>query len=360
MTERVLLSGYYGFGNAGDEAVLTASVRLFRRLAPDVGIEVLSADPAETQAALGVEACSRMRPEALGALRRCSLFLSGGGSVLQDRTSLKSLLYYLALLALARRLGRRTMVFAQGIGPLVRPAARRLTARVLRRVDRITVRDPDSAALLREIGVPRAARGEIEVTADPVFALEPELTERVRAALPPRPAVAVSLRPWPGVEALLDPIAEALRGLPREVAVQAWALFPAEDRGPCRALVERVPGAALLATELAPPEWMALAGEVDAVLAMRLHALIFGAASSVPVVGISYDPKVDALLARLGTSPAGTAAHLDAAPLRAEVERALDTAPAGAANRRERAAALAAAARRNVEIGLELLRTTGS
>jgi polysaccharide pyruvyl transferase WcaK-like protein len=91
---RILFSGYYGLGNAGDEAVLAASVGLFRARRPEAALAVLSGNPAATQAALGVEAAPRMKmPLVLAQIRRARLFLSGGGSLLQDRTSLKSLIY---------------------------------------------------------------------------------------------------------------------------------------------------------------------------------------------------------------------------------------------------------------------------
>jgi len=360
MSGRILFSGYYGLGNAGDEAVLAASVELFRKRRPDLEISALSASPSATAAALGIHTAPRMEPRAvLAELRRCSLFLSGGGSLLQDRTSLQSLLYYLTLLVLARqavpRRGRRTMIFAQGIGPLIRPAARRVTARVLRTVDAITVRDPASAALLREIGVTGKGAPEIEVTADPVFALEPRPTERVAAQSPARPAVAVSLRPWPGVERIVPRLADALRPLTDQVSLQAWPLFPGDDTAVCEALAAALPAVRVMREPLEPGEWMALAGSVDAVLAMRLHALIFAAARATPVLGVSYDPKVDALLARLGARPVATAETLEPEAVRAALEAALADSAAEAGARRARAEELRAVAARNVDRALALL-----
>jgi len=355
MTGGVLLSGFYGFGNAGDEAVLAATLALFRERRPGLPVGVLSADPAGTRRDHGAPAFPRMRPETLGHIRRSALFVSGGGSLLQDRTSLKSLVYYLFLLRAAQACGVPTMIFAQGIGPLVRPAARRWTARVVQRTAAVTVRDADSADLLRRIGVTRA----IEVTADPVFALPPTVTDRVSAAAARRPVVGVSLRPWPGVERLLPAVAEALAGLPAGVAVQLWPLFPEEDRPICTALAALLPEATVLNTPLAPGEWMSLAGWTDAVLAMRLHALIFGAARAVPVVGISYDPKVDALLARLHATPAGTTHGLDPARLRVALAAALTADGAARRDREARADHLRAAAARNVEHALTLLAERG-
>ena len=72
----------------------------------------------------------------------------------QDVTSLSSLLFYLAQIRLARILRRRVMIYAQGIGPLRRPAARRLTARTLWGVDCITVRDAESAARIIAPSIP--------------------------------------------------------------------------------------------------------------------------------------------------------------------------------------------------------------
>ncbi len=84
---KIVVSGYYGFGNAGDEAILEAMLRDVRALAPAVRVVVLSGDPADTSARFGVEAVPRMNPGAvMRALRGADLFLSGGGSLLQDAT----------------------------------------------------------------------------------------------------------------------------------------------------------------------------------------------------------------------------------------------------------------------------------
>jgi len=358
MTPRVLFSGYYGMGNAGDEAVLAASVRLFRERRPDLSLAALSADPAGTKAALEVDAVPRMRlPGVLRELRRCTLFLSGGGSLLQDRTSLKSLLYYLSLIHLAKRAGARTMVFAQGIGPLVRPAARRWTAQVLRGVDAITVRDADSADLLREIGVQGTGVPPVEVTADPAFALEAEVTDRVTQVAPAPPAIGVSLRPWAGDREMLDSLAEALLDFEGEVTLQAWPLQLSEDLPLCEELARRVPSVQVMRTALSPGEWVALAGWTRVVVAMRLHALIFAAVRSVPLIGISYDPKVDALLGRLRARPAARMGEaVDPKTLSATIRAALEEDEERRRDREARAEHLRSQAARNVDLALELLK----
>lgn len=356
MSERILFSGYYGLGNAGDEAVLAASIALFRSRQPDLKLTALSAAPVATRTIHGIDAVPRMRPATLAAIRRCDLFLSGGGSLLQDRTSMRSLWYYLFLLNFARRAGKKTMIFAQGIGPLTRPKARSLTARALSQVSAITVRDAESADLLREIGVASKSGPDIEVTADPVFALEPKVTDRVTAAALNRPVIGISLRPWPGVERLLPPLVEALEAFEGRAALQAWPLQPSHDLPVCEALASRYPEVKVMREDLTPAEWMALAGWTDVVVGMRLHSLIFAAARAVPIVGISYDPKVDALLARLRASATGTVDALDAGVLREAIESALTFDERRRQDRELRSEHLRNQAMRNVDRALELLR----
>ena len=163
----ILISGYYGFNNIGDESILRTVIDNLREKLPDVDITVLSQSPAQTSEKYGVKAAKRMSLWSIfRSVRRCDMLLSGGGSLLQDATSGRSILYYLFILRLAQLLGKRTFIYSQGIGPISAPRNRRLAAFVLRRTDGIVVRDAGSRDLLLEIGVPEAL---IHVTADPVI-----------------------------------------------------------------------------------------------------------------------------------------------------------------------------------------------
>ena len=166
---RFLVSGYYGFGNLGDEALLAQLVTQLKTRYPLATIDVLSQHPAETAHQYGVAATPRMDLVAVRkAIERSDVVLSGAGGLLQTATSFKSLLYYAGVVRTGVRAGKRTMIFAQSIGPLdfwgkqtVKECCRGIAA--------ATVRDERSRALLASIlpGV------EIERTADLVFLYDP-------------------------------------------------------------------------------------------------------------------------------------------------------------------------------------------
>ena len=195
---RVLLSGYYGFGNLGDEALLAVIVDRTRRRFPSARFEVLSATPQTTAARFGVEAVSRWDWRAVrAAIARADVVLSGGGGLLQNATSLRSLLYYAGILREAIRTHRKTMMFAQSVGPLDF-WGRLVVAQFCKGLDRATVRDERSRRLLQRL-VPRTA---VEQTADPVFLydLPSERADLSEEGLGPEsgPYAVISMRKSPG------------------------------------------------------------------------------------------------------------------------------------------------------------------
>lgn len=152
----ILISGYYGFDNIGDESILRTLVSSLREHIPECSLTVLSHNPASTREKYGVEAVDRMSPVAiLHAVKKCDMLISGGGSLLQDVTSSKSLHYYLSIIRCAEFFHKKVFIYSQGIGPIDRPGNRRAAAAALKRADGIVVRDERSASLLEEIGIAR-------------------------------------------------------------------------------------------------------------------------------------------------------------------------------------------------------------
>lgn len=306
-----VVSGYYGCGNAGDEAVLAGIAASFRRQAGDrVRLTVLSQNPEATTAQHGLPAVPRMKLDAVAAtLRECDLLLSGGGSLLQDTTSVRSLVYYLWIARMAFRLGKPVMFYAQGMGPLHRPISRLLVRLVANRAAFLTVRDEPSAQLLKRIGV---TNPNLEVTADPAFALSPAPDAQIDAlctkfGIPlDGPLIGVALRPWGGTGAApLDSYARLLNELHRQTdaCVVLVPMHSADDISFAQQVAQRTDDPArypVVAQECAPELLLGLLGRMQSVVAMRLHALIFAARMAVPPFALAYDPKVENLMSLLG------------------------------------------------------------
>ena len=303
---RIAISGYCGFGNAGDEAVLAATVAELGRRLPQAELVVLSGDPEATRELHGVDACPRWPlGELAGAIRSADLLLSGGGSLLQNETSWASLAYYLLTLRIARKHHVPSVIHAQGLGPLRGLLARKLVARALRRTRAITLRDEASRILARKIGVP----GErLALTADPAFLLEPVGEAEVDAILadagvrPGEPLVGMVVREWRGAHEALGLLARIARTVAAEWGARTLIIpfqLP-EDLEVSHELSALAPHTTLLDRELHPRALMGVIGRLDLLVSMRLHALIFASAQAVPAVGLSYDPKVEALCEAAG------------------------------------------------------------
>jgi polysaccharide pyruvyl transferase CsaB len=359
----IAISGYYGLGNLGDEAILAGIVAGFRRASPGVRLTALSADPQATQSLHGIEAVHRFNPAAVWAtLRQSDLLISGGGGLLQDTTSLRSPLYYLGILRMASWLGIPSMVFAQGIGPLRRGVVRRTARRVLNRVALATVRDAGSADALRALGVSRPA---IHITADASLLMDPpspqdarRAWQREKAEPPLRPRIGICLRPWGAATSHPWPanLRRALEDLCRSRGASA-VLVAMQRPGDLVFSLAMAHGFAARAvsvvTPSTPQEALALIAEMDVVLAMRLHAVVFACMMGVPCVGLAYDPKVRAFLEAVGQP----CLALDAEPraVAEAVGSALDERPERSAGLATAMDPLRQAALRNIELALALL-----
>jgi polysaccharide pyruvyl transferase CsaB len=326
---RLVLSGYYGFRNSGDEAVLRSILFALEQAGAERGVRVepvvLSADPAWTSRQYGVESVPRMKPaEVLSALRGSDGLISGGGSLLQDATGLGSIPYYLGILELARWFGKPTFIYAQGIGPVNRSMFHWPIARAFRKAAYVSVRDEESAALLRRFGV---AAERIDVVPDPVMGLPLPGEDRDGgdanaascAEAVERPVVGVSVRFWRGDRADLDRVAAALTALAvrRSVQFRFLPFHQGPDEEASRYILDRLP-AGTGDHELAPAheDPQAMLREVSRcrlLIGMRLHSLIYAANRGVPMLGLSYDPKIDQFLNQLGQKAAGTTETLNPA-----------------------------------------------
>lgn len=276
---RVLISGYYGMGNHGDEALLAGLLQLLQEGGHQV--TVLSGNPQETRQLHGVDAVHRYR-DLPAALLGCEAVISGGGGLLQDSTSSRSLSYYLLVLRLAKRLKRRVLLYGQSLGPLSEGGRRRVRP-VLDGVA-LAVRDEQSTQLLKGLGLTAALVG------DPALLLTP-----------PAPAADTA-----GVDLLLIPralypeLTQALLAVGQAAAEAGLrpgllALHPQQDAAELAVLEQALPAAQVFAAADFR-ESLAVIATADYVLSARLHGLILAAAAGRPYAGLVYDPKVRGFL----------------------------------------------------------------
>ena len=327
MTQRVLIAGYYGAGNAGDEWILEALIAELRRRDPEAEVRVLSYDPPGTRRRHGVEAVGWGDLEVLAvAVRWSSLVIVGGGGLWQDYWGFDPLDFlsgrpggiagYGTPILLAHLLGRPSVLLGAGVGPLREPASRAAVRDLAAMAGLVSVRDAASRDELIACGLPEE---RIHLGADLAFLSEPDrLPAQAGAALGvPRPVLAVALRPWTFAG---DPArweAETAAALRSWCEVQAGQVVfvplhdsaePLEDD---RQVAERVAAQVGLPdrirqapTGLTPAERFAVLATADVVLGMRYHSLLAALAAGVPCVGLAYDPKVRHLMDEAGCSGA--------------------------------------------------------
>lgn len=361
---RVLVSGYYGFGNAGDEAILMAIVESLKRQSEDIAITALSADPATTRELHGIDAVLRTNPVAvLQEIARADLVISGGGGLIQDVTSSRSIPYYLFIVYMAKRLNKKVMFYANGVGPVYRDLNKRMIKRICNMVDLITVRDENSKHELEVLGVHRP---DIIVTADPAFVLEPVDDDRGLQVLKDlgidlsvdKPKIGVTMRPW-NLRESWGNIAKACDYLVKTMGADVIFLpmqFPADYHESLEIAKLMKEEALVLDKPLGPKELLWLTGQMDLIFGMRLHALIFGAKMGVPLVGLIYDPKVENFLKRVHQPSAGSPEEMDLFDLCHLLGEALEQKASRRQGLVDKRDELTALAMENAKLAVELLR----
>jgi polysaccharide pyruvyl transferase CsaB len=290
---KAILCGYYGKGNGGDEALL---VSLLQMLPKNIEPIVLSGNPTETKKLYNVASYPRASTFPLLQLfQQADFFIWGGGSLMQDATSLASPFYYAGLMALAQQQGLKTIAWAQGIGPLNRAITQWMTRNVLQGCAAISVRDRASAQLLESWQISPI------IAPDPVWALESVAVEPdlINTNLP---LIAVNLRSHP----LLTPqrlqlLTEALQAFQQETNTYILLVpFQQEQDYAIAENIQQTLGKysqnSQIVTFADPRKLKGLFKNVTMTIGMRLHSLIMAASESSRCFALSYDPKVSQLM----------------------------------------------------------------
>lgn len=309
----IIISGYYGFKNIGDDAMLMAIAKNLRCYKNDINIMVLSREPVETKCVYNVDSIYRFNIfKVFLAMRRSKLFINGGGNLIQDNTSSRSLYYYLGMIWLAKRMGMKVMIYANGIGPINRKANRLLTRMVLNQVDVITLREEIPSRC--EIDSLRIVKPEIHITADPALTIEPDGSEDIDGIFMNEgidlngPYIGISVRKWSGhekyegiVAALADHMIDKYGLKPVFIPMH----YPG-DLVIIKRIADKMKGKGyIISNKYTVLQIMAVIRKMDILVGMRLHALIFAASQSIPIVGMEYEPKVEGFLKAINQASVG-------------------------------------------------------
>jgi polysaccharide pyruvyl transferase CsaB len=296
-----VIFGYYGRGNLGDETNLRELVAVIRRINQQADITVISANPEQTARKFQVNAVAKFNLiDIVFAIWHADALIGGGGSLFQDRTSLRSLLYYSLIILLAKISRLRILMYGQGMGPLRSFIGRILSGWILSMVDLITVRDRLSIIALTELS---AHIPEIYITAEPLLTL-PELPKivinhywlghptdkRLKVGLIIQEDGFMRKKFW---NQLLECI-----GWDQNIELYLIAVDPKDlsflRQLSCNADVTLLP----LATEW--EELQKAIGGLDILASTRLHGLVAAVVQKVPCLGMAVDPKMEGFCLQLG------------------------------------------------------------
>ncbi|MGI5971152.1 MAG: polysaccharide pyruvyl transferase CsaB [Oscillospiraceae bacterium] len=328
----VLICGSYGRDNAGDDAILEAILLEMRSLDPDMPVTVMTRRSRNIAARYRTDTVYTFNfPKFLSVMRRSKLYLNGGGSLIQDVTSRRSLWFYLFTLAAAKRCGCAVQMYGCGFGPVNRRFSKWLSVRVLNScVDVITLREDDSLREIREMGI---IRPELILSSDPALTLPPAPPEIVSDELersgidPDGKYICFSVRRWPGFNEKIPVFAAAA-----DYAYKKYGLTPVfvpieprYDIGQSKAVMEAVNSPCLLwKGSISSGLTIGVYSRMRVVISMRLHGLIFASSQGVPLIGIAYDKKVSSFLRYIGQDLFADLSEIDTDRLCSFIDRAVE------------------------------------
>lgn len=358
----ILISGYYGFRNNGDDTILMTIIDEIRSKRPNADIVVLSKNPAETEKIYNVRSVSRENVfRIVREIKETKLLISGGGTLIQDGTSTKSLLYYLFIIKTAELFGKKVMLYANGIGPLGSHRNRVITKKILNGTDVITLRDKLSEEELSSIGV---TKPRIYLTADPAFVLsdcdacdDEVLSEN---GIPTdKPLLLVSVRPWKeiGVD-FCDAIARAC-----DYAFEKYGLYPvllpmqlSRDTELCEEVAAKMHlPCTVIKAENEVKRLLAIYRHTELCVGMRLHTLIYSAVACTSMIGLVYDPKVSEFLEYIGVDDRIDVSKVSFELLKQYIDKNMSTRADERARLLQRSGILKEKAKLNTELAIELL-----
>lgn len=313
--KKIFIFGYYGFKNAGDDAILDSIIRDFRKKDENISFSVLTYNSEYIKNRFNVEPVSRSRySDIIKHIKNSDLVISGGGSLLQDVTSSRSLYYYIAMILLAKFFGKRVMFYCNGYGPVTKPRNKSIMKWVVSKVDLITLRDEKS---YEEI-ISMENNSNVYLTADAAFTMEKQEDSRIDDILKAEGIshegnlVGISVRPWKNDKNTIDLFRKVARFLIEKgyKVVFIPMKFP-DDKEISEEILKGLDNSAyVIKNYYSPSEVSGILGKCNFIIGVRLHSLIFSAINEIPFIGVEYDPKIKAFCQMVEQNNAGDIENL--------------------------------------------------
>ncbi len=278
---KVCVSGYYGFKNFGDEAILSVLTKHLK----DADVTVFSSDPQFTEEIYGVKSVRSFDlRKVIETIKNTDVLISGGGSLLQDVTSLKSLVYYSLIIALGLLFNKKVIIFAQGIGPINNKFAQIIVKNLLKQCQLVTVRDENSLKLLENWGI------DARLVCDPIYSLDIERLETQNT-------VGIQLREFKTVNYnLLQKLAMFVSAKFSDKKVEIFSLQEAQDLELCKKFEKILHSInSEIKTEIVTDNIIERISMLEYLIAMRFHAILCALKCGVKTCAVNYDIKVEKL-----------------------------------------------------------------
>lgn len=305
--KKYVVAGYYGYANSGDDSLLDAICRDLIKENPENEVTILTKQPNVEIGHKNVSGVYRFNLiKVWKTIRKSHILVMGGGSLLQDKTSSRSLWYYLSLIGASSLLKKRCYLYANGIGPIYGKFNRWLTRRIVNQVDVITLREVNSMKNLENL---RISQPYMEVTADPVFTLEFDQNKKISQDLLPdefdinQPFTVIVARQWDKEQHFVKALAEVGDRLVVEKGFQVLFVplkYPDDLKVEAKIQGKMAERSFILDQRCDVDTLINILGSAHIILSMRLHGIIYGAMKEIPVIGLSYDVKVDYYTRALG------------------------------------------------------------
>lgn len=323
--KKILIAGHYGFGNTGDEAILSSIIKNFCAGQKKLEFIVASSNPQLTTITHQVQSIHWQDINSLfESAKQSDLIMIGGGGVFVDywgvpnNTQLTQyhwgIAYYNAIGLLSILFNKPFVIHSVGVGPLITEEGKYLTKQTFEIADRATVRDKISADLLKSIKV---STERIRITTDPALFLEPEYTTALKIfqstgiKLEDKPILGICIRNWESGNWKHE-LAEALDlFLETHTAQVVFIPFQIEESPlendlsvsqEIRLLLHHKNDVFILSNIYQPEITKALLSNCHLVIGMRLHSLIFAVGTETSVIALAYDPKVSGFMESLKLS----------------------------------------------------------